>query len=368
VGYHESVAGNLDRHILDRFVPDVPVRIQHRSGALWVLNGAALEAIGLDSSAEIPGVERDTYGRPNGRLFRLDAWLRKRIPEEVPPDLAPVDRLLVKSGTTGVTDATEHNDVGEMQLFARALVEGVLRVRVVAMGRRELRLTDLNIPASPVKILLDERALPDPESLSEAFRSAHEAGRSVAIHCVGRVEAVLALAMLRQAGSMPGDRIEHCAVAPPEVVEMLVATGVTVVTQPNFVRERGDQYLQEVGARDLPWLYRCAGLDAAGIPVGGGTDAPFGVPNPWLAMQAAVDRRTEAGSVLGEQEGVTPERALALFTTSPEAPGGLPRRVVPGSPADLCLLSLPWQRARDRLDAADVAATIIGGRGGWQRG
>ena len=32
VGYHESVAGMLDRHDLDRLCADRPVRIQHRSG------------------------------------------------------------------------------------------------------------------------------------------------------------------------------------------------------------------------------------------------------------------------------------------------------------------------------------------------
>lgn len=39
VGYHESVAGELDRATLDRLVADRPVRVQHRSGELWVWNG-----------------------------------------------------------------------------------------------------------------------------------------------------------------------------------------------------------------------------------------------------------------------------------------------------------------------------------------
>jgi predicted amidohydrolase YtcJ len=38
VGYHESAAGHLDRAALDQVMPNVPVRIQHRSGALWMLN------------------------------------------------------------------------------------------------------------------------------------------------------------------------------------------------------------------------------------------------------------------------------------------------------------------------------------------
>src|SRR5439155_2606150 len=41
VGYHESVAGPIDRATLDAIVPARPVRVQHRGGAMWLLNTAA---------------------------------------------------------------------------------------------------------------------------------------------------------------------------------------------------------------------------------------------------------------------------------------------------------------------------------------
>ena len=47
VGYHDSVAGPLDRSVLDAVAPAVPLRVQHRSGVLWMLNSAGLERIGL---------------------------------------------------------------------------------------------------------------------------------------------------------------------------------------------------------------------------------------------------------------------------------------------------------------------------------
>ena len=40
VGYHDSVAGPLDRDALDALAPAVPLRVQHRSGVLWILNSA----------------------------------------------------------------------------------------------------------------------------------------------------------------------------------------------------------------------------------------------------------------------------------------------------------------------------------------
>ena len=124
---------------------------------------------------------------------------------------------------------------------------------------------------------------------------------------------------------------------------------------------RGDQYLAEVERREQPWLYRCRSLVDSGIPLGGSTDAPYGSADPWSAMAAAVQRRTRSGQNIGSTEQLSPERALALFTSSATAPGGPPRRLAPGMLADLCLLDRPWADARARLTAGDVAATIRGG-------
>ena len=45
VGYHEAVAGPLDRDVLDEVSPPQPVRVQHRSGVLWTLNSAGLAKV-----------------------------------------------------------------------------------------------------------------------------------------------------------------------------------------------------------------------------------------------------------------------------------------------------------------------------------
>jgi predicted amidohydrolase YtcJ len=133
------------------------------------------------------------------------------------------------------------------------------------------------------------------------------------------------------------------------------------------VRERGDDYAEHVDPADRPWLHRCAGFLDAALPLAAGTDAPFGDPDPWRAMQAAVDRRTDSGLVLGDGERLAPEGALALFTSPPEAPGDAPRRIAAGARADLCLLDRPWSKARERLSSECVAATIRGGELVWRR-
>ncbi|MEZ4216211.1 MAG: amidohydrolase family protein [Myxococcota bacterium] len=411
VAYHESVAGDLDRDALDALAPGARVRVQHRTGALWTWSSALLEATGLAAGPPAggwpEGAELDARGRPTGRFFRLDDWLAARReaaglarPGDA-PSLADASRALARAGVASATDATPRNDAATARLLAAAFARGELLQRVRLMGGPALdalladgcderaehagqtsaprgardaqrgaradadAAADVDGPAIEIgerKLVLDERALPSPDALARAVEAAHEAGRAVAVHCVTRVELALAASAIAQAGARAGDRIEHASVAPPDLVAWLAEQGVAVVTQPGFVRERGDAYLRDVDPVDRAWLYRCAGLDAAGVSLGGGTDAPYGAPDPWLAMQAAVDRRTEAGALLGRREAVTPERALALFTTSPDAPGGAPRRIAPGAPADLVLLDRPWARARETLSADLVRATFARGR------
>ncbi len=203
--------------------------------------------------------------------------------------------------------------------------------------------------------------LPELDSVQRQIEQAHAVGRRVAVHCVTRAQLFFALAGFAAACVRPGDRIEHASVTPPEALEQFNQLALTVVTQPGFVYERGDAYLKEVDGIDLPWLYRCRGFLEASVPLGGSTDAPFGEPDPWLAMRAAVERRTYAGAALGAEEALTPERALALFTSPADAPGATARSLAVGAPAYLCLLDRPWAASREELRSELVAAAIRAG-------
>ena len=340
VGYHESVAGMLDKQSLDEIRDDRPVRIQHRSGKMWFVNSLAAQRLGIETAS--------------GQLFRLDTLLRERLAED--DDLIgaveDTSRLLASYGVTGITDATYTNDDTTEALYQRL----ELCQRVNLMGDDSLRTGSL-------KIMLDDAALPDLDDLRERVARAHHRGRPVAFHCVTRTELVFALAALRDAGTTPGDRIEHAAVTDGPTLRLLRQVSrddhhVTVVTQPNFIAERGDQYLEDVPPEEHDTLYRCRGFLDAGIPLGGGTDAPYGDPDPWAAIRAAVERQTTRGEILGEDETLTPEQALGLFLTPLDSPGGPPRRVVVGAPVDFCVLGTRWEEARDSLGAELVSRTV----------
>ena len=365
VAYHESVAGRLDRHTLDEITRKTPTRVQHRTGMMWILNSAALNALDCDAADLPPGAERDSDGNATGRFFREDAWLRTKLPPSEMPNLAELSQTLGRYGVTGVTDATYTNSRHEVEFFNDAHASGTFVPFVRAMGNENL--TGGSAPAGELKIMIDESRLPDLERLSAQIAAAHAVGRCVAIHCVTRTELMFAIAALRSAKPVRGDRLEHASVAPPEFTREIASLGLTVVTQPCFVYQRGDTYLRDVDTKDQPWLYRLRGFLDAEIPLGAGTDAPYGSADPWISIRSAVRRQTSAGQAFTPQEALTPEEALELFLSSEEAPGGPSRRVAPGHIANLCLLDRPWSLAREQLTSECVQSTFTRGKLVWQR-
>lgn len=358
-GYHERIAGELNRAVLDQLAPDHPVRVQHQTGALWILNSAALAALtGLDFP---PEAERDRKGRLTGRIWRGDAWLRARIAAD-PPDLAPLGRILAGFGITGVTDTSATTDAAAAAVLAGARRDGALPQRLTLMSGGMLEApADGAFTVGPVKILLDDARLIDLDAFVERIEGARPQGRAAAVHCVTAGELALTLAAFEIAGARPGDRIEHGGVIPADAIPVVRRLGLTVVTQPAFVFERGDRYLAEVDAAEQDDLYRCASLLAAGVPVAGSSDAPYASPDPWAGMAAAATRRTRDGQPIGLGERIPPRQALDLYLGAQDAPGGPVRRVAAGAPADLCLLAGPYWQALAEPSAERVRATLIAG-------
>ncbi len=359
IGYHESVMGLPGACELDRIVPTRPLRIQHRSGRMWLLNSPALAGL-LEQAEPPPGLERDSGGF-TGRLFDEDQWLRGAL-ASAPPDFAAISAELASYGMTGLTDMSPRNDPAMAAHFAEQFEQGRLRQNCWLAGTLSLaEAAPGPWRLGPVKLHLHEAALPAFDEAATFIAAAHGQNRAVAIHCVSEVELVFALAALEEAGTVRGDRIEHASVASDELIACIAALGLQVTVQPHFVHERGDQYLADVEPRHHGELYRLRAFLEAGVTIAGGSDAPFASADPWAAMNAAVSRRTRTGVSIGADEALTPEQALALYLADP-ADLSKSRRIAVGEPADLVLLDRPWAKARTRLTSADVRATFAGGQ------
>jgi predicted amidohydrolase YtcJ len=327
-----------DRHDLDAVVPDRPVRVQHRSGALWVLNSAGLRALDLDAS---PGIERDADGEPTGRLWRMDAWLGARVDREL-PDVAAVGDRLLRLGITGVTDATPDLDDDTCRLLRDAFPQ-------------HLQLLGDPNGDGPCKVVLPDHQLPSYQELLD--RVAAIRPRPVAVHCVTREALVLLLAVLDHVGHVKGDRIEHGSVVPRELGPLQPY----VVTQPGFLTARGDDYLRAVDPRDLPDLYRYRSLLESGTCVVPSSDAPYGPVDPWAVLRAARDRTSACGEVLSPDESVGTATALDGLLRPLADPSAPARRVQLGAPADLVLLDAGLAEVLADPDAERVVTTFLAG-------
>lgn len=361
IGFHESVLGGVlpDAAALDRIVPHRPLRLQHRTGRMWLLNSRALDEL-LARAPAPPGLER-TGSHFTGRLFDEDEWLRQTL-GSAPPDLHDTSAELARFGVTGITDMSPRNDPTIARHFAQQTETGaLLQSCVLAGGIALAEASSSRWRLGPLKLHLHEAALPDFDEALGLVRRGRAQGRGVAVHCVTEVELVFTLALLEAAGAATGDRVEHVSVASPDLVARMADLGLHACVQPHFIAERGDRYLADVEPRHHPDLYRLRSLSDAGIAMAGGSDGPYGSVDPWRAMAAAVARTTASGAVIGGDEALTPEQALALYLADP-LDLSRRRRIAPGAPADLCLLDRPWSSARSRLDSGDVVATIAAGR------
>jgi len=333
IGYHHSVAGEIDRRWLDKNGPRRPVRIQHRSGRLWILNSLALNIV-------------DNNIDSNGRLFDDDNSIR--FGSEF-PNLKPLMKLLFSYGVTGVTEVTPSNGVEEYQNY----IDKVKPLKIDIMGKSDLNSTK----SQYLKIHYHEPDLPSLEVITNEIKLAHKNGRNIAAHCVTRSELMLILAALDEAGAVNGDRIEHAAITDSFLINWIKRLNLIVVTQPNFMAERVGSYIKDVEEFEQKNLWRLKSFINSGVRLAAGSDAPFGNSNPWFAMESAVNR--PAGF---EDESLSPEEALSLYLKPSYNAGGVAREVKEGEIADLCLLNMPWSDARLKLNDIRPRGTWIDGR------
>jgi predicted amidohydrolase YtcJ len=377
-GYHDQLL-NERRHPtridLDRASQVLPIRLVHASGHASVLNSAGLRAVGLDSASEEPAggsISRDLQsGKPDGLLLEMEDWLDSAMPSATPDEILHSTRSLsgrlLRAGVTSVQDLGHRNDRRRAERLAHLAAAGAFLPRVsMATGFDAFAAGEdaiaPGIGRGPVKIMLNESAgtlVPDAAVLASRVRLVHNASRQVAIHAVGAdaiSRALDAIETAQRDNQEHRHRIEHASVTSPETAARMRRLGVAAVSNPGFLWQHGDRYLETVGAADLPHLYDVAGLIKAGVLVAAGSDSPIGPLNPLTAVAAAVTRRTSGGNSV---DGTTLafDQAISLFTSHAADvifEEDIKGRIVPGLLADVVLVD-------PASDPARVLMTVLNG-------
>lgn len=410
---------------LDRVAPDHRVWLRHTSGHMAVVNGAVLEAIGIDTAPVPPGgqVERDAAGRPTGLLLETAQSLVRDLvyPYGVGDIAAAIDRATRHYLTEGITSAQEAG-IGaglvswtprELAAYTEARASGRLHVRTTLMvaadalhevagspddvGTFGLDLGistgfgDETLRIGPVKIFSDGSMLGrtaamrapfaddpgnagflqrDPDELRDLVLRAHRGGWQIATHAIGDLAVDTALDCYEHAlRDLPRadhrHRIEHCGVADDGVLERMARLGVIPVPQGRFVNEIGDGMASALGPERTLNAYRQRSFLERGIPLPGSSDRPVVEGAPLLGIADLVLRRTASGQPFGPDESLTALQALHAWTLgSAYATFDEHRKgsLVPGKLADLAVLSGDLTTVDpEEIASLQVLATVVGG-------
>ena len=383
---------------IDEVAPDHPVVLSHRSLHACVLNSMALSMAGITTETpEPPGgfIDRDfNTGEPNGILLEMLGYIREKVipplsEDELTEGIILANRHYLSYGITSLQDATVSNNYSRWQNLQRFKETGKLQSRIYMMlgaqARSEFQEAglasgsgDSNLRLGSMKIMPNETAgqlQPSQPELNRLALGAHRAGFQLAFHAIEQRTVAAAISALEYVDSrspLAGrrHRIEHCSECPPHLLERLKKLPVVIVTQPPFIYYSGERYLATVAASRLPWLCRIKSLLDGGLVVAGSSDSPVVPDNPLVGIYAAVTREAQTGQRLLPQEGISVNRAMAMYTTNAAGASfeeGVKGSIVPGKLADMVVLSDdPTRVPPEQIKDIKVEMTIIGGEVVWE--
>ena len=158
------------------------------------------------------------------------------------------------------------------------------------------------------------------EDLNARATAAHKAGLMVMIEGVGDRGIDFALDAIEaalKAHPVPDHRmrVEHCCFVTPAVRARIKALGVVDSSATGFMWELGDAYIANRGQAAMRHMWPHRTLIDEGIAAPGHSDFAVCSMNPWTAIDAMVNRRTDTGGDLDRAEAITVAEAITAYTS-----------------------------------------------------
>ena len=425
--FNERKSGGYPtREELDGATGARPLFILRTDGHLGLVNSAALTALGIDDTTPDPpfgAFDRDPVsGEMTGLVREAAAQLfveRIHADDSVDDLMAGLQEVFDEFLGYGITSVYNSLTSSKaIQAYQRMKEQGLLKLRVgiIASGREEglvesliragirsgfgddlLRIIGVEWcpdcstsgrTAAYYDPYVGEKALGEPEpntgmllydldDLKARAVAAHRAGLMVCIEGVGdrgidfaldAIEAALA------ANPRPDHRmrVEHCCYVTPAIVERLRRLQVTDSSATGFMYELGDAYRANRGAAAMAWMWPHRTLIDNGIPAPGHSDAYVCTPDPFAAMWAMVNRKTDSGGALdapGEpSQAISVSEALRAYTVLGAYSGreeAVKGSLEVGKLADLAvldrdILSIPPEEIRQvRVDMTFLGGALV---------
>ncbi|HVX60769.1 MAG TPA: amidohydrolase [Pirellulales bacterium] len=166
------------------------------------------------------------------------------------------------------------------------------------------------------------------ERVHNTIRTGHRLGWQMSSHVTGDagVDLVLDAVEAANADSPIAERrytLIHAYFAHPDTAARAAKLGVCVDTQPAWFYKDGDALMSAFGRKRIEPFIGAATWRAGGVKVALNSDHMQGFDpdqslnpfNPFLAMYAAITRKTDSGELIGPQERVSRLDALKMMTS-----------------------------------------------------
>jgi predicted amidohydrolase YtcJ len=358
---------HLNKSDLDKVSVEKPVMVHHMSGHVGYANSRALELLDITKSTQDPPggwIERDDSGNPTGKLEEM-AWIQL-VGENLPPptDPARIKPLIKKAvkafnaygivavhdaavgiagsgeGTVSAYQALERNRELHIRAFLSLMAQSSSNVEPeqidgVGMGKRRVvaggvkLFVDGSIQTNTAALLSPYKNTPDFKGelvmsqgeVEEAVLKYHKRGDHISVHANGdaAIEAVVTAFEKAQKVNFREDTrhmVIHCQMAHRGHIDRMKKAGVIPSFFGMHVHYYGDRHVaiflgQERASRISP----CGDAERAGLDFTLHTDTPVMPPWTMESIGTAVTRRTKSGAVLGGDQRISPEKALAAYTT-----------------------------------------------------
>ncbi|HZX68571.1 MAG TPA: amidohydrolase family protein, partial [Candidatus Elarobacter sp.] len=164
-------------------------------------------------------------------------------------------------------------------------------------------------------------------------------------------------------------RIEHCSIVNDEILRRMKGLGAIAAPFGSYVHYHGGKLLDWYGPKRIERMFAHRSFLDYGVAVAGSSDYPCGPYQPLLALQSCVTRTGFDGTPLGRSQRITPNEALALYTTGAAYAAGeaaTKGRLAPGYLADFAVLDGdPLTVDPATLGTLGVRATYVGGAQVW---
>jgi len=386
------------RRFLDTVVSDDPVFLWNSDHHRALVNSEALRLAGVDTKSH------------TGIVIEQDAeeiWTAiPRVKKNYASDAA---RWLLGHG---ITAATTFDREESIRVLGQANSEGQLGIRIRHGFPEDLFSSALEsgVDCSPVGEPQDPFAMPwvkifvdgtlgsrtawmksdysddvgnvgvirkSADDLERIARNAGQRGWALAIHAIGdaavkEANRVISITRSVREQDLP-DRIEHFQLADPEDLKQIRDTGTIASLQPCHLYQDREILDKRWGKRATN-AFALRSIDAAGIPIVLGTDAPIESVDPWRDLDAAVHRlqRGRVGSCYSPGEKVPFSSAFHWRTAGAAKANFLPEgwgTLEPGTVADLQILAadqpqqVSCQREALLLDVYSLGSWRLGGIG-----